>query len=137
MCLAIFEDGGKITWFWGEVTTWTHHIKLPWEKQSSPISIPVIFRVCHWDLLMVIVDQPFRVNWSFLDSKIYRWLSKEYVVQSSFLIEKNLWFQQIFLSKTKIYSQLLIQTTSNSKSPITKTKIKYITEKLRTKRILN
>ena len=83
MFLTILEDGGKTTRFWSELTTRTHHVKLPWEKQSSLNSIPAIFRVCHWDLLMAIVNQTFRGNWSFLDSKIYRWLSKEYVVQTS------------------------------------------------------
>ena len=30
MFLTILEDGGKITRFWGELTTQTHHVKLPW-----------------------------------------------------------------------------------------------------------
>ena len=118
MCLTILEDGGIITRFWGERTTQTHHIKLPWEKQSSPISTPVIFRVCHWDLLMVIVNQSLRVNWSFLDSKIYRWLSKEYMVQTSFLTEKNLWFQQIFPSKSKKILVAVNTNNSQFKKPI-------------------
>ena len=49
MFLTILEDGGKITRFWGELTTRTHHVKLSWEKQSSPNSTPVIFRVSLWD----------------------------------------------------------------------------------------
>ena len=85
MFFTILEDDGTITRFWGELTTRTHHVKLLWEKQSSLNSPPAIFRVLHWDLLMVKVNQTFRENWSFLDSKIYRWLSKEYVAQTSFL----------------------------------------------------
>ena len=138
MFLTILEVGGKITRFWRELTTWTRHVKLPWEKQSRPNSTPVILRVSRWYLLTVIVNQSCRGNSRFLDSEIYRWLSKEYVVQTSFLTDQNLWFQQIFLSKTKKYVYLLIQTTSNSKSPITETKIKYkFYRKTPNKRILN
>ena len=52
MFLTVLEDGAKLTRFWGELAERTHHVKLPWEKQSSPNSAPVIFRVCHWDLLI-------------------------------------------------------------------------------------
>ena len=65
MFLTILEDGSKITRFWGKLTSRTHHVKLPWEKQSSLKSTPVIFRVFYWDLLMFIVNQTFRGNWSF------------------------------------------------------------------------
>ena len=35
MFLTILEDGGKITRLWSELTTRTHHIKLPWQKESN------------------------------------------------------------------------------------------------------
>ena len=99
MFLTISEDGGKISRFWGEITMRTHHVKLPWEKQSSTTSTPVIFRVCHRDLLMVIVNQSFRVNWIQI-----------YIVGISWY-KQNVWFQQIFISKTK---KILVAVNTNN-----------------------
>ena len=60
---------------------------------------------------MVIMNQSFRGNRSILESKINRLLPKEYLVQISFLTEKNLWFQQIFLSKTK---KIIVDVNTNN-----------------------
>ena len=39
MFLNISEDGGKITGFWGELTTWTHHLKLPERNSLAPTQL--------------------------------------------------------------------------------------------------
>ena len=85
MFLTILEDGGKITRFWCELQ---REHTLTTRVRNSLVSTSAIFRVYHRDLLMVIVNQSFRGNWSFLDSKIYRLLSKEYIVQTLFLTEQ-------------------------------------------------
>ena len=128
MFLNILEDGSKITRFWSELTMRTHHVKLPWEKQSSLNSTPAIFRFFYWDLLMVIMNQSFRETWSswiqkyIVDRNMWYSGGKGYLgechlvsstfakisfcvsEQTSFLTEQNLWFQRLFLPNTRKYA---------------------------------
>ena len=90
MFLTILEDGGKITRFWGELSTRTHHVKLPWENQFSLNSTPVFFRVFHWDIL--------RSSWIKLPGETgVSWIQK-YIVGN----QRNTWFKHRS-SPSKIY----------------------------------
>ena len=59
---------------------------------------------------MVSVNLTFKGNWSFLDSKIYRWLSKEYVVQTS---SKIYGLNDYFCLKAKNMRNVAVNTNKN------------------------